>query len=37
MSLDTPISVPVSTHLRALIRAFAGKRVLVIGDMVADE
>jgi rfaE bifunctional protein kinase chain/domain len=37
MSLDTPISAPTSAQLRALIRAFAGKRVLVIGDMVADE
>ncbi len=26
-----------TAHLRSLIRAFAGKRLLVIGDMVADE
>src|SRR5439155_13835974 len=32
-----PMSVPAATRLRALIECFKGKRVLVIGDMVADE
>src|SRR6202521_3752072 len=34
MSSDFPIAVD---RLRTLIDSFAGKRVLVIGDMVADE
>ncbi|GCF09069.1 bifunctional heptose 7-phosphate kinase/heptose 1-phosphate adenyltransferase [Dictyobacter arantiisoli] len=37
MTLNVPTSFPSATRLGALIRAFAGKRVLVIGDMVADE
>lgn len=37
MSLDTPISLPATTRLQSLIRGFKGKRMLVIGDMVADE
>ncbi len=37
MMLDTPTSVPAISRLRALIEMFKGKRVLVIGDMVADE
>ncbi len=38
MTLDTPISAsPSLERLRSLIETFAGKRVLVIGDMVADE
>ena len=34
MSVDLPVS---TSRLRSLIDCFAGKRVLVIGDMVADE
>lgn len=37
MSLDTPVSLPASARLQSLIRNFAGKRMLVVGDMVADE
>ncbi|GLV57448.1 ADP-heptose synthase [Dictyobacter sp. S3.2.2.5] len=37
MTLDTPTSIPTASALSSLIRAFAGKRVLVIGDMVSDE
>jgi rfaE bifunctional protein kinase chain/domain len=37
MTLDVSLSFPAATRLRALIQSFAGKRVLVIGDMVADE
>lgn len=37
MTLDTPTSIPSTATLSALIRAFASKRVLVIGDMVSDE
>jgi D-glycero-beta-D-manno-heptose-7-phosphate kinase len=37
MALDTSLSFPAATRLRTLIQSFAGKRVLVIGDMVADE
>src|SRR5215472_3766061 len=37
MMLETPMSAPATTRLRALIEGFKGKRVLVIGDMVADE
>ncbi|GAC1364039.1 MAG: PfkB family carbohydrate kinase [Ktedonobacteraceae bacterium] len=37
MTLDTPTALPASPRLRALIEMFKGKRVLVIGDMVADE
>jgi rfaE bifunctional protein kinase chain/domain len=37
MTLDSPFSTTVFSRLRLLIQAFAGKRVLVIGDMVADE
>jgi rfaE bifunctional protein kinase chain/domain len=37
MMLDGSISAPAITRLRALIEGFKGKRVLVIGDMVADE
>jgi D-glycero-beta-D-manno-heptose-7-phosphate kinase len=37
MTLDTPLSIEKSSQLRLLIQSFAGKRVLVIGDMVADE
>jgi rfaE bifunctional protein kinase chain/domain len=37
MTLDTFASMPATTRLRSLIAAFKGKRVLVIGDMVADE
>jgi D-glycero-beta-D-manno-heptose-7-phosphate kinase len=37
MRLETPMPTPTTTRLRALIESFKGKRVLVIGDMVADE
>jgi rfaE bifunctional protein kinase chain/domain len=37
MMLDAPWPVPAISRLRALIEMFKGKRVLVIGDMVADE
>src|SRR5579885_2575432 len=37
MTLDTNASPAATLHLRSLIEAFAGKRLLVIGDMVADE
>ncbi|GCE04156.1 bifunctional heptose 7-phosphate kinase/heptose 1-phosphate adenyltransferase [Dictyobacter aurantiacus] len=37
MTLDTPTSIPTASTLRSLIRSFAGKHVLVIGDMVSDE
>jgi rfaE bifunctional protein kinase chain/domain len=37
MMLDTPMPAPARKRLRALIEGFKGKRVLVIGDMVADE
>ena len=37
MTLKTSLSFPSATRLRTLIQSFAGKRVLVIGDMVADE
>ncbi|HEU5229937.1 MAG TPA: PfkB family carbohydrate kinase [Ktedonobacteraceae bacterium] len=37
MTLDTNASPVATAHLRSLIRAFQGKRMLVIGDMVADE
>jgi rfaE bifunctional protein kinase chain/domain len=37
MTLDASLAFPSATHLRKLIQSFAGKRVLVIGDMVADE
>ncbi|GCE25784.1 ADP-heptose synthase [Dictyobacter alpinus] len=37
MKLDAPTSLPSSASLRSLIQDFSGKRVLVIGDMVADE
>ncbi len=37
MTLDASLSFPAATRLRKLIQSFAGKRVLVIGDMVADE
>lgn len=37
MTFDTSTGLPSAANLRALIQAFAGKRVLVIGDMVADE
>lgn len=30
-------TLPQATRLRSIIQSFAGKRVLVIGDMVADE
>jgi rfaE bifunctional protein kinase chain/domain len=35
--LETSHSLPSSAYLRSLIDTFKGKRVLVIGDMVADE
>src|SRR6516165_8701281 len=31
------LDTPSATRLRALIEGFKGKRVLIIGDMVADE
>jgi D-glycero-beta-D-manno-heptose-7-phosphate kinase len=37
MMLETPMPAPAMMRLRALIEGFKGKRVLVIGDMVADE
>src|SRR5215813_5586368 len=37
MMLETPMPAPATARLRALIESFKGKRVLVIGDMVADE
>src|SRR6516164_11255166 len=37
MMLDTSMMVLTTTHLRSVIAGFKGKRVLVIGDMVADE
>ncbi len=37
MTLDTPTATPAISRLRTLIESFKGKRVLVIGDMVADE
>lgn len=37
MMLDTPMPAPATTRLRSIIESFHGKRVLVIGDMVADE
>ncbi|GER87157.1 ADP-heptose synthase [Dictyobacter vulcani] len=37
MKLEASTSLPSSAALRSLIQEFAGKRVLVIGDMVADE
>ena len=37
MTLDTPTATPTISRLLALIESFRGKRVLVIGDMVADE
>lgn len=37
MKLEASTSLPSSAALRSLIQDFAGKRVLVIGDMVADE
>ena len=37
MTLDIDASKVASSRLRSLIEAFRGKRVLVIGDMVADE
>ncbi len=37
MVLETSLSRPATSRLRLLIEQFKGKRVLVIGDMVADE
>lgn len=37
MILNTNVSPAATSHLRSLIHAFRGKRLLVIGDMVADE
>src|SRR5229473_1385509 len=37
MMLDTPMPAPATARLRSLIESFHGKRVLVIGDIVADE
>lgn len=37
MTLDTNASPAATSQLRSLIDAFRGKRMLVIGDMVADE
>ncbi len=37
MTLETSTPTLSNTRLRTLIAAFRGKRVLVIGDMVADE
>ncbi|HTI14448.1 MAG TPA: PfkB family carbohydrate kinase [Dictyobacter sp.] len=37
MELKTSVVMPAQARLRSLIQAFAGKRVMVIGDMVADE
>jgi D-glycero-beta-D-manno-heptose-7-phosphate kinase len=37
MTLDTSTSSLTTLRLRSLIDSFRGKRVLVIGDMVADE
>ncbi len=37
MTLDISTTTPAITRLRTLIESFKGKRVLVIGDMVADE
>jgi D-glycero-beta-D-manno-heptose-7-phosphate kinase len=37
MSIDTSAKEISSSRLQSLIQSFAGKRVLVIGDMVADE
>src|SRR5437762_74906 len=37
MTLDTSLTDLTASHLRSLIGSFSGKRVLVIGDMVADE
>ncbi len=37
MTLDTDASQLATSRLRTLINLFRGKRVLVIGDMVADE
>src|SRR3954447_25531118 len=37
MTLDTSTSNLTTLRLRSLIGGFRGKRILVIGDMVADE
>ena len=37
MTLDIPTATPAISRLHTLIESFKGKRVLVIGDMVADE
>ncbi len=37
MTLDASTTSLTPSHLRSLIGSFSGKRVLVIGDMVADE
>ncbi len=37
MTLDTTVPTASATRLRSLVATFQGKRVLVIGDMVADE
>src|SRR6266571_9239626 len=37
MTLNAHAPEITTSHLRSLIDGFAGKRVLVIGDMVADE
>src|SRR5438105_9094286 len=37
MTLDLSLPGITSSRLRSLIEGFSGKRVLVIGDMVADE
>ncbi|MDQ6661465.1 MAG: bifunctional ADP-heptose synthase [Chloroflexota bacterium] len=37
MTLDMSLSPNTPSRLRSLIDSFAGKRILVIGDMVADE
>src|SRR5213595_582249 len=37
MTLDASTTSLTTSRLRSLIGSFSGKRVLVIGDMVADE
>lgn len=37
MTMETSLSTITPSHLRTLVQSFSSKRVLVIGDMVADE